>query len=976
MVSKLISIAAAIGAVGFGSTVDAFAPPRPHGSINNFVFPRLHILSDYRYDSKLYETAVMEGTSPKAVKLRKEVQAIRNNPGSNIPIILHGPRGSGKGELAEEIVNGLPSWQTQQVHRISLDDGIDYIDTILGTGSHPGLLDDLAIKQNSTVIVKGFQSKHVESKEKYERRQELVSALAGLVYGRNYFSTYENVTKPFLPRVVGCTQRTPDYFGENTDALFVKVPSFESRRKDLKDIAKGKVKQFENIYGLSNVTLSKEGIQRLLDHTWEIDADAELDLELCNGLELLASEQRWNPFASNALESKHLLANAYNEKIRTRLLYKIPFLRNVIMSPWVFGKTLRYIVVPVFVAYLAVLFLGPQSREESAALTVFWAGWWPGIMLVFPFLGRIWCTICPFMAWGDLSQEIATRLGVKLKKWPRWGSTAGPAFAFGLFYAILMWEELWDLPQNANLSACLLLLITAGAVVNSVTFEKRLWCRYMCPIGAMNKMFATASMTEVRTFKPNCDGCTNPTCVKGDSPTLDPGDSYAIKGCTMGLKNNQLRDMGDCVMCMSCVKNCEREAPEFNIRPIGQDYGLPWLLPKQIQKPESLAISQVETNFWLGGIITILQGSVALHYLPKILAELGIDQSIATAEPALDLPFAIHASLAAVILTFPGMLSYAADASSIPLESLVNVWKREFTPRPAENALIVKLYENMLKEGKSMAEWDMDGDGAVSDWEMKEGFKLAGIEESQQELLQNVLVSGEESDMTVLRLMDKTQQLYFDIKEAEQEPTYQSIKSENELETKLTFVEIFNKLDKDGSGYITKEELLAMSELGYFKRPLTRQESDDLFDKADVLRLGRLNLFEFMSIMRKIVKVGIQEIGYGYLPLAWGSLTAYWLGLGMRELGLTLVRVPSTFYLPISTDWIPQAVASQDLIHSIQVVVMLASFACSVALTQKLCDDNRIGPVRFGSHAAVQFIGTVLTLYLMLSPELAISSYR
>ena len=51
-------------------------------------------------------------------------------------------------------------------------------------------------------------------------------------------------------------------------------------------------------------------------------------------------------------------------------------------------------------------------------------------------------------------------------------------------------EELWDLPQNASLSACLLLLITAGAVVGSVIYEKRVWCRYFCPIGAMNKIFA------------------------------------------------------------------------------------------------------------------------------------------------------------------------------------------------------------------------------------------------------------------------------------------------------------------------------------------------------------------------------------------------------------------------------------------------------------------------------------------------------
>jgi polyferredoxin len=44
----------------------------------------------------------------------------------------------------------------------------------------------------------------------------------------------------------------------------------------------------------------------------------------------------------------------------------------------------------------------------------------------------------------------------------------------------------WDLPQTAYLSSWLLLLITAGAVVCSAFFERRLWCRFLCPIGGMN----------------------------------------------------------------------------------------------------------------------------------------------------------------------------------------------------------------------------------------------------------------------------------------------------------------------------------------------------------------------------------------------------------------------------------------------------------------------------------------------------------
>jgi hypothetical protein len=43
--------------------------------------------------------------------------------------------------------------------------------------------------------------------------------------------------------------------------------------------------------------------------------------------------------------------------------------------------------------------------------------------------------------------------------------------------------QVWDLPQNGVLSAVLLLTITAGAMVSSAFFERRMWCRYLCPIG-------------------------------------------------------------------------------------------------------------------------------------------------------------------------------------------------------------------------------------------------------------------------------------------------------------------------------------------------------------------------------------------------------------------------------------------------------------------------------------------------------------
>ena len=263
--------------------------------------------------------------------------------------------------------------------------------------------------------------------------------------------------------------------------FLVKVPALDSRNQDMEAIANAEIKLLENSYGLRNVTLSHEAVQRLLDHPWEI-CDEELVDELGKALEILAIDKRRNPGAENRLLPKHMLVNSFNEKMRRRLLYDFPILRKVINSPWVFDYTLRYIVTPAFILTLALLFLGPQAREHNTALTYFWGGWWPIVMLSFPILGRIWCSICPFMAIGNLAQDAVTKYGgVKLKKWPNWIKTDGTAFAFGLFFVILMWEELWTLPESGVLSAYLLLLITSGAVFNSVQFENRAWCRYLCP---------------------------------------------------------------------------------------------------------------------------------------------------------------------------------------------------------------------------------------------------------------------------------------------------------------------------------------------------------------------------------------------------------------------------------------------------------------------------------------------------------------
>jgi Ca2+-binding EF-hand superfamily protein len=365
--------------------------------------------------------------------------------------------------------------------------------------------------------------------------------------------------------------------------------------------------------------------------------------------------------------------------------------------------------------------------------------------------------------------------------------------------------------------------------------------------------------------------------------------------------------------------------------------------------------------------------------MPKILSDVGIDPAIASASPALDASFLAHSVITAGLLAFPGLLSLAADKASGPLESFITEMqgKWEKGTELAERETVLDLYETIMKSDRPLQEmlsdFDPDGDGMISCWECKQALGKLDIPESQCETLMGLMKRrfGDAETLAIESWLDYFQELYISARKGGSQPLEEKRTSQlqrlgNELPSKKTFVEIFNDLDKDGDGFISEKDFGGFLDKSNLRHPLTEQEKHEVFTKADILGNGRLNLFEFMSMMRKIVRVGIQEIGYGYLPLAWASLTAYWLGVGMKEFGLTLARLPDTFF--IDSDFaLPQIAASTEAIQATQTLLIVVALPLSIGLTQKLCNDNKIRGLRFSLHAMIQTVGAVVTLYLMLS---------
>ena len=384
----------------------------------------------------------------------------------------------------------------------------------------------------------------------------------------------------------------------------IRVPPLRVRRTDLGDWLRYQLRLQSPGLGWSQPpALSDNVVRRLQNHDF---ANNLRELEAMVDRALRQARQQSHGELPPLLPEEVFWTEEKTRRARFDIWRWKPQLRNWMRAPALWNTLLFGLVSWLFVVVNLVLWLGPQDRAANPMLNLFWAWWWPLILLSYPLVGRLWCAICPFMVWGQIAQKLTPW---RKKSWPhgdmdRWGA---PALAAG-FAAILLWEEVWNLENTAWLSSCLLLLITAGAVIGSTVFEKRFWCRYLCPVGGMNGLFAKLSILELRAEAGTCSGsCSSYACFKGGPAD---GEGLASEGCPLGTHPAHLSDNRNCVLCMTCTQACPNRSVQFRLRPPAAD------LQRTMQAPNGER-----------GLILVLAGDICLHHWQRLLGWLPLAPS-------------------------------------------------------------------------------------------------------------------------------------------------------------------------------------------------------------------------------------------------------------------------------------------------------------------------------------------------------------
>jgi polyferredoxin/plastocyanin len=257
---------------------------------------------------------------------------------------------------------------------------------------------------------------------------------------------------------------------------------------------------------------------------------------------------------------------------RIDLLRRFPALRWLVTRRWFQFAVVLPNVIVLFFFVVAGLF-GSPIGNRNIIVTIVWILWWfLLITLLVPIGGRSWCMMCPIPFFGEwfarrrligvrsrTERSDSLRTGSLNRRWPHRLSRMWIQNL--LFLALCTFSTI--LVTRPALTAVVLLLMVAAALVVHAVYSRRSFCRYLCPLNAWMSVYAMTAVTEVRPRDDTlCSDCRDHACAVGNDTAW---------GCPWMVNPSKLNRNNYCGLCMECVKACPNGNLTVLARPFSAD---------------------------------------------------------------------------------------------------------------------------------------------------------------------------------------------------------------------------------------------------------------------------------------------------------------------------------------------------------------------------------------------------------------------
>ncbi len=435
---------------------------------------------------------------------------------------------------------------------------------------------------------------------------------------------------------------------EELKKRMIVLPSLMQRLKDIPILADYYLKLFSRANGKRINALSKEATDKLVSYTWPGNVK-----ELENVIQRAAMVS-----SDDVIIPGDLIFVLPSEKEihKINLLHMDKF-RNILQHPLIPGFFIWFNVIVVLIIAGLTLYGGSrpqghplQSFDNNPGMLITWLIWFPVLPISAFLLGRIWCGICPIAGMGDMAARIkkfnmpVPKILQRLDFW-----LVVVAFIFLDYF-----EEYFGVADKPWATGMLLVVIITLSVLFCVMFERKTFCRYLCPLAGMVGTYATMSVVEIRGNKKVCQTqCGQHSCYK---------DTEQALGCPMFSYPASISSSTECMMCMNCLKSCEHRGVQVNLRPPLQEL---WSQSKPM-----LSLS-------LFGVMLV--GLMARHQFPSLTYWLTKEQALGLSAGLIH-PLLFFFFLGAVLIPFALSSTLSAAASQEKIQENMAHYGMAFIP--------------------------------------------------------------------------------------------------------------------------------------------------------------------------------------------------------------------------------------------------------------------------------------------------------
>jgi polyferredoxin len=261
----------------------------------------------------------------------------------------------------------------------------------------------------------------------------------------------------------------------------------------------------------------------------------------------------------------------------------IPWINRLLQSKY-FQPFLQVPLLGLTAILIILAFVDIQDSGKNVSTILIWIIWWAGIIFTFALVGRMWCFMCPM---GALS-EWTSRIFEPHRLFP---PKLQNMWLANFMFIGLTWLDIQiGVVRNPMVTGSLLIGITVVAVLVGIFFQRRSFCRYLCPIGSLIGIYSMFSAVELRSKDFEiCRNHKNKDCYVGNKKGY---------GCPMfelipAMDSNNL-----CNFCGECIKSCPKNNITLRFRPFFKDA---WTTGKRSLDEAALAVALVGVSIFVTG---------------------------------------------------------------------------------------------------------------------------------------------------------------------------------------------------------------------------------------------------------------------------------------------------------------------------------------------------------------------------------------